>query len=53
MHSKAILIDKKYLFLGSINFSNYSLDSNREVGILLINKKNIEKFLEIFNKDFY
>jgi len=53
MHSKAILIDKKYLFLWSINFSNYSLDANREVWILLINKKNIENFLKIFNKDFY
>ncbi|MDF1682884.1 MAG: phospholipase D-like domain-containing protein [Patescibacteria group bacterium] len=31
MHSKAILIDNKYLFLGSVNFSSYSLDRNREV----------------------
>lgn len=52
MHSKAILIDNKYLFLWSVNFSKYSLDFNREVWILLKSKKNIEKFIIIFDKDF-
>ncbi len=52
MHSKAILIDDKYLFIWSINFSSYSLDKNREVWILLKNKQIIEKFTKLFEKDF-
>jgi len=52
MHAKAILIDKKYLFVGSINFSSYSLDSNREMGILIKNPEIISKFLEVFERDF-
>lgn len=51
MHSKAILIDEKYLFIWSINFSNYSLDRNREVWIILKNKEIIDKFLDIFKQD--
>jgi cardiolipin synthase len=31
MHSKAILVDEKYLFIGSVNFSEASFDKNREV----------------------
>ena len=52
MHSKAILIDEKYLFIWSINFSSYSLDKNREIWLLLTNKDIIEKFNELFEKDF-
>jgi len=51
MHSKAILIDKKYLFVGSINFSTSSMDSNREMWLLLRNQEIIQKFLEVFEKD--
>jgi len=52
MHAKAILIDEKYLFIGSINFSNYSLDANREVGILISNPDIISKFIDLFQDDF-
>lgn len=52
IHSKAILIDEKYLFLWSINFSEYSLDKNREVWIILTNHDIIKKFKTIFKKDF-
>ncbi len=51
MHAKAILIDNTYLFIWSINFSTYSIDKNREVWILLKNKKIIEKFLNIYEQD--
>ncbi len=51
MHSKAIAIDDKYLFIGSVNFSSPSMDSNREMWLLLTNKKILEKFLEVFKKD--
>lgn len=52
MHTKAILIDEKYLFLWSINFSKYSIDKNRELWIFLKNQENIENFLKIWEKDF-
>ena len=48
MHSKAILVDKKYLFIWSINFSSYSIDKNREVWIIIIDQKIIKQFLEIW-----
>lgn len=51
MHSKAILIDNKYLFIWSINFSKYSIDKNREIWILIKNENIINKFIDIFNKD--
>jgi len=52
MHSKAILVDKKILFIWSINFSSYSLDKNRETGLIFKNEVIISKFMELFNKDF-
>lgn len=52
MHSKAILIDEKYLFIWSINFSEPSIDKNRELGIFIKNETIIEKFKKLFEKDF-
>ncbi len=52
MHAKAILVDKKQLFIGSVNFSSYSLDKNRETGIIFSDTKIIEQFLNIFIQDF-
>lgn len=52
MHAKAILIDDAYLFIGSVNFSSYSLDANREVGVLLNNTEIISKFQDVFDTDF-
>lgn len=51
MHSKAILIDEKHLFIWSINFSENSINKNREVWILIINEKIINEFLELFKQD--
>lgn len=53
MHAKAILVDDTTLFIGSINFSTYSIDSNREVGIFLQNQEIIEEFLSVFEEDFH
>lgn len=50
-HAKAILVDKKYLYIWSENFSTNSLDKNRETGILLKNNDIIKSFLELFEKD--
>ncbi|MDD3793490.1 MAG: phosphatidylserine/phosphatidylglycerophosphate/cardiolipin synthase family protein [Candidatus Gracilibacteria bacterium] len=52
MHSKAILIDNETIFIGSVNFSNYSLDKNRELGILTNDKQIIIDFLDRFKTDF-
>ncbi len=51
IHAKMILIDKKYLLLGSMNISATSLDKNREIGIIITDTTIIEKFLEQFKKD--
>ncbi len=51
MHAKAILVDGKYLFIGSVNFSSYSLDSNRELGLILSDEHIVEEFQTIFTQD--
>ncbi len=51
IHAKAMLIDQRYLLLGSINWSTNSLDYNREVGIVVTDKIIIQSFLKIFNRD--
>lgn len=52
MHAKAILVDEKYLFIWSENFSSYSLDKNREIWFIIKNNEVISNFLDIFNYDF-
>lgn len=52
MHSKAILIDNETIFIWSVNFSNYSLDKNRELWILTNDKQIIIDFLDRFKTDF-
>lgn len=52
MHAKAILVDEKYLFVWSENFSSYSLDKNREIWFIIKNNEVISDFLDIFNYDF-
>lgn len=51
VHTKIILVDKKYLILGSMNLSSNSLDENREIWIVLIDPKIITNFLTKFNID--
>jgi len=51
-HAKAILVDDKYLYIWSVNFSRFSIEENREIWLLIKNKDIIWKFLEVFNKDF-
>lgn len=35
VHAKAMVIDRRLLYVGSVNFTRASFDDNREVGILL------------------
>lgn len=52
IHAKSILVDDKYLYIWSINFSSYSIDKNREIWLLIKTGKIIQKFLDIFSSDF-
>jgi phosphatidylserine/phosphatidylglycerophosphate/cardiolipin synthase-like enzyme len=51
VHAKMILIDNKYLILGSMNLSQNSLDKNREIWIILIDQILIGKFESQFRRD--
>jgi hypothetical protein len=51
VHAKMILIDNKYLILGSMNLSQNSLDKNREIWIILIDQYLIDNFKGQFDKD--
>ncbi len=44
-HAKLILSDNSKAYVGSVNFSTQSMDSNRELGIILLDV-NITKVLE-------
>lgn len=52
LHAKMILVDWRYVYVGSINFSRYSFDENREVGIIIANNKIIKQIQNIFESDF-
>lgn len=51
-HSKILIIDENIMYIGSINFSYQSLDTNREVGIVSLDSNSINKILKVFNDDF-
>ncbi|HMY80591.1 MAG TPA: phospholipase D-like domain-containing protein [Candidatus Absconditabacterales bacterium] len=51
IHSKAFLVDKRYLVVSSINFSANSLDNNREIGIIITDPQAIHAFLHQFDLD--
>ena len=51
-HAKIIIIDKKYAYIWSINFSKYSFDQNKETGILIKNENIVKNLLAIFQEDF-
>ena len=50
-HTKMILVDEKYLLLGSMNLSENSLDNNREIWIILMDAWHIYKFENRFKQD--
>lgn len=50
-HTKMILIDDEILLLWSMNLSENSLDNNREIGILIIDKNIINDFKQMFEND--
>lgn len=50
-HTKMILVDEKYLLLGSMNLSSNSLDNNREIWIILVDTGHISTFEIWFKQD--
>jgi len=51
LHAKSIIVDWKIAYIGSINFSTYSFDENREIWIILNTPGVIEKLRKTFYSD--
>ncbi|HYK08995.1 MAG TPA: phospholipase D-like domain-containing protein [Candidatus Eisenbacteria bacterium] len=51
IHAKLILVDDKKAYIGSINFTTQSMDSNREVGIILSQQDSIGQLNQDFSED--
>ncbi len=51
MHAKMLVVDGKQAFVGSENFSTASLDSNRELGLLLSDPQIISTLQQTFDQD--
>lgn len=51
IHAKAIIADGKEAFVGSENFSQPSLDANRELGLLITRRDVLQELEAIFNQD--
>ncbi len=52
VHAKVIVVDRSAAYVGSINFSETSLDKNREVGIIVSDKAVVKKIVDKFYEDF-
>jgi cardiolipin synthase len=51
IHAKVIVADNKEAFVGSQNFSQQSLNSNRELGVLVARPDIISQFESTFDAD--
>lgn len=52
IHAKMVLADSKTAFVGSENFSDYSLDKNRELGLIIHDSSVIKALSAVFESDF-
>lgn len=52
LHAKAIVIDGRLAWIGSVNGSLNSTSKNREFGIIFKTKKAVKKLLKVMNEDF-
>ena len=52
IHAKLILVDNRYLYIGSVNFSPSSIDKNREIWLLIKNPEIVMQIKELFKADF-
>ena len=51
VHVKSIMVDGERAYLGSINLSYTSLDKNREVGVVVLDKAQVQRMTSTFEKD--
>ncbi len=51
VHAKDIIVDNREAFIGSENISTQSLNSNREVGIILADQSAVSRLKETFTRD--
>ncbi|HEY6018716.1 MAG TPA: phospholipase D-like domain-containing protein [Candidatus Paceibacterota bacterium] len=51
IHAKVIVADNKEAFVGSENFSQPSLDANRELGLLITRPDVLSQLQQVFNQD--
>ncbi len=52
LHAKAIVIDRKMAWMGSVNGSTQAVSLNREFGIFFDQKKDVEKLSQLIESDF-
>ena len=50
-HAKSIMIDGVVATVMSVNYSNYSINQNREAGIILSDKASVSLMEDTFNQD--
>ena len=57
LHTKAIMVDRRYLFIGSLNLDPRSIDINTEMGVLVdssdMSERIVEPFLESLTRQSY
>jgi putative cardiolipin synthase len=57
LHTKAIMIDRQYFFVGSLNFDPRSIDINTEMGVLIdssdMSERVVKPFLDILPRQSY
>lgn len=51
LHTKMLVADGKLAYVGSENFSQTSLDKNREVGVILVEAESVAPLVSTFEKD--
>lgn len=52
IHAKMLFVDNRRAYVGSQNFTATSLDSNRELGIVLEDRVNLARLRQTFDGDF-
>ncbi|MDB5096624.1 MAG: hypothetical protein JWM80_1045 [Cyanobacteria bacterium RYN_339] len=53
LHAKAIVVDGARVYVGSENLSANSLDNNRELGIIVSDRRVVGKILDTIKKDWF
>ena len=50
-HAKAIVVDGRFAYAGSINFTSYSMDKNRELGLVTADEEFVGRIADTFERD--